>query len=87
MVRAIVTLSHNLGMDVVAEGVETGEQLAQLRRLGCEYGQGFYFSRPGDAEIASLLIATQPWRARPDLLATPLLTRGNAEAGSPHARL
>jgi diguanylate cyclase (GGDEF)-like protein len=87
MVRAIVTLSHNLGMDVVAEGVETGEQLAQLRRLGCEYAQGFYFSRPGDAEIASLLIATQPWRARPELLATPLMTRADAEAGSPHARL
>jgi diguanylate cyclase (GGDEF)-like protein/PAS domain S-box-containing protein len=87
MVRAIVTLSHNLGMDVVAEGVETAEQLAHLRGLGCEYAQGFYFSRPGDAEIASLLIATQPWRAHQALVAAPLKGGVNTEAGLPHARL
>ena len=44
MVRAIVALAHNLGMDVVAEGVETSGQLSQLLALGCEYAQGFYFS-------------------------------------------
>jgi diguanylate cyclase (GGDEF)-like protein/PAS domain S-box-containing protein len=87
MVRAIVTLSHNLGMDVVAEGVETAEQLVQLRQLGCEYAQGYYFSRPCDADIASLLIATQPWRPRQPLLTAPPMVAGNAEAGSPHARL
>jgi diguanylate cyclase (GGDEF)-like protein/PAS domain S-box-containing protein len=87
MVRAIVTLSHNLGMDVVAEGVETAEQLAHLRGLGCEYAQGFYFSRPGDAEIASLLIATQPWRARQASLAAPRRGGDHAEADLPHARL
>ena len=64
MVRAIVTLSHNLGMDVVAEGVETPEQLSTLRRLGCEYAQGFYFSKPADSETAGLLIGAQPWKAR-----------------------
>jgi diguanylate cyclase (GGDEF)-like protein/PAS domain S-box-containing protein len=62
MVRAIVTLSHNLGMDVVAEGVETPEQLSTLRRLGCEYAQGFYFSKPADSETAGLLIGAQPWK-------------------------
>jgi EAL domain-containing protein (putative c-di-GMP-specific phosphodiesterase class I) len=64
MVRAIVTLSHNLGMDVVAEGVETPEQLAELGRLGCEYAQGFYFSKPADAETAALLIGARPWKSR-----------------------
>jgi diguanylate cyclase (GGDEF)-like protein/PAS domain S-box-containing protein len=46
IVRTIVVLAQNLGMDVVAEGVETKEQLAILRQFGCEFGQGFYFSKP-----------------------------------------
>ena len=52
IVRTIVVLAQNLGMDVVAEGVETKEQLALLRELGCENGQGFLFSSPlGVGEI------------------------------------
>jgi EAL domain-containing protein (putative c-di-GMP-specific phosphodiesterase class I) len=62
MVRAIVALAHNLGMDVVAEGVETAEQSEELYALGCEYAQGFYFSRPVDAMEAGRLIASQPWQ-------------------------
>jgi diguanylate cyclase (GGDEF)-like protein/PAS domain S-box-containing protein len=62
MVRAIVAIAHNLGMDVVAEGVETAEQSAELHALGCEYAQGFYFSKPVDALEASRLIASQPWQ-------------------------
>ncbi|MGH9139676.1 MAG: putative bifunctional diguanylate cyclase/phosphodiesterase [Vicinamibacterales bacterium] len=62
MVRAIVALAHSLGMDVVAEGVETAGQLAQLHALGCEYAQGFYFSRPVDADAAEGLIRAEPWR-------------------------
>ncbi|WNZ44752.1 EAL domain-containing protein [Leptolyngbya boryana CZ1] len=46
LVRTIITLAWNLGMDVVAEGVETTKQLAQLKALKCEYGQGFLFSKP-----------------------------------------
>ncbi len=61
MVRAIVALAHNLGMDVVAEGVETAEQLAHLQHLGCEYAQGYYFSKPVDSAAADRLIASQPW--------------------------
>jgi EAL domain-containing protein (putative c-di-GMP-specific phosphodiesterase class I) len=61
MVRAIVALAHNLGMDVVAEGVETAEQSAQLQALGCEYAQGFHYSRPVDTMEAGRLIASQPW--------------------------
>ncbi|MEB3249356.1 MAG: EAL domain-containing protein [Merismopediaceae bacterium] len=46
IVRTIITLAHTLGLDVIAEGIETDIQLAQLRWLGCEYGQGYYFARP-----------------------------------------
>jgi len=60
MVRAIVALGHNLGMDVVAEGVETEAQLTALRALGCQFCQGYLFSRPVDADAAGLLIASQP---------------------------
>jgi EAL domain-containing protein (putative c-di-GMP-specific phosphodiesterase class I) len=62
LVRAIVALAHNLGMDVVAEGVETAEQAAHLQALGCEYAQGFYFSKPVDTMEAGRLIASQPWQ-------------------------
>jgi len=44
IIRAIVSLSHSLGMDVIAEGVETADQLERLRRLGCDFAQGYYFS-------------------------------------------
>ncbi|MGH8509189.1 MAG: putative bifunctional diguanylate cyclase/phosphodiesterase [Gammaproteobacteria bacterium] len=46
IVRAIVTLAEELGMEVIAEGVETGEQLAVLRESGCEGCQGYYFGHP-----------------------------------------
>ncbi len=58
--RTIVLLAHNLGMDVIAEGVETPQQLAHLRALGCEYGQGSFFSKPLDASTATELIAAMP---------------------------
>jgi EAL domain-containing protein (putative c-di-GMP-specific phosphodiesterase class I) len=64
MVRAIVALAHNLGMDVVAEGVETPDQLSQLLAIGCEYAQGFYFSKPVGAVAAEALIHAEPWRLR-----------------------
>ena len=64
MVQAIVTLAHNLGMDVVAEGVETSAQAEQLLALGCEYAQGFYFSKAVEAAEAACFIASQPWRER-----------------------
>jgi len=60
IIGTIVMLAHNLGMDVVAEGVETAEQLARLRTLECEYGQGYFFSKPVDCQAARALIAAQP---------------------------
>lgn len=56
IVTAIVQLAHTLGLETVAEGVETAAQLAALSRLGCDQGQGYHFNRPGPAgAIADLL--------------------------------
>ncbi|MEC4805865.1 MAG: EAL domain-containing protein [Jaaginema sp. PMC 1079.18] len=55
IVNAIVSLAHSLNMAVVAEGIETPQQMAYLRSLGCEYGQGFAISRPLDPEAATHL--------------------------------
>jgi diguanylate cyclase (GGDEF)-like protein/PAS domain S-box-containing protein len=71
MVRAIVGLAHNLGMDVVAEGVESVGQLSQLLAIGCEYAQGFYFSKPVTAVAAEALIHAEPWRLQELCAAAP----------------
>jgi EAL domain-containing protein (putative c-di-GMP-specific phosphodiesterase class I) len=60
IVKAIVTLAHMLDMDVIAEGIETTAQLAQLKLLKCEYGQGFFFSKPLSKENAAAYIANSP---------------------------
>lgn len=57
IVRTIIMLAHNLEMDVVAEGVETNEQLAILRKLGCQSGQGYFFSKPASSDGAEKIIA------------------------------
>jgi diguanylate cyclase (GGDEF)-like protein/PAS domain S-box-containing protein len=64
IVSAIIAISHSLGLKVVAEGVETAEQLAFLRSLGCDGAQGFYFSRPVAAEEFARLLAAWSARAR-----------------------
>ena len=56
IVKAIVSLAHNLGMDVVAEGIETRAQVEALRALGCRRGQGFLFSEPLPADQAERLL-------------------------------
>jgi len=57
IVKAIVSLAHNLGMEVIAEGVETPAQADALRALGCRRGQGFLFSQPLPADEAKLLLS------------------------------
>ncbi len=57
IVQTIVQLAHNLGMEVTAEGVETYEQHNKLLSLSCEYGQGYFFSKPVDSEEAKRMIA------------------------------
>ena len=64
IVRTILTLAHNLRMSVVAEGVETSAQIKQLRTLGCEYGQGYFFHRPMMATAAEKLIAEETAAAK-----------------------
>jgi EAL domain-containing protein (putative c-di-GMP-specific phosphodiesterase class I) len=61
MVRAIVNLSHALGMEVVAEGVEEREQVLALLRLGCTMAQGYAFGRPMDpADMTGVLRGLLP---------------------------
>ena len=63
--RTIVELARVLGMDVVAEGIETREQYALLSQLGCRFGQGFLFSRPVTAETISEMLRL-PGRVLPE---------------------
>jgi EAL domain-containing protein (putative c-di-GMP-specific phosphodiesterase class I) len=56
IVRTIIKLAQTLGMDVVAEGVETEQQRAQLRALECEFGQGYYFAKPMDRDAAEAFL-------------------------------
>ena len=71
IVRSVVSLAHNLGYDVVAEGIETTAQLDELASLGCDLGQGFLYARPMD-ESALLGLFDQhfgpdaPDRPKPD---------------------
>ena len=62
--RTILPMANNLRLDVVAEGVETIQQVAMLKKLECKYGQGFYFSRPLTAEGTTALLAGDlTWQA------------------------
>ena len=57
IVQAVISLAHGLGIDVVAEGIETAAQLALLRELACDRGQGYWFSRPlPEAAMEALLV-------------------------------
>ena len=60
LVSGIVDLANGLGLDVVAEGVETAEQLEWLLKTKCDSAQGYYFARPLDGESALELIRSQP---------------------------
>jgi EAL domain-containing protein (putative c-di-GMP-specific phosphodiesterase class I) len=57
IVRTVVYLAKALGLDVVAEGIESIHQLNQLQQLGCEYGQGYLFSRPVPREAITAFLA------------------------------
>jgi len=59
IVRTIVTLSHNLGLDVVAEGVETPDHAAMLKEFGCEFAQGYLYYKPLDRAAAEALLEIQ----------------------------
>jgi EAL domain-containing protein (putative c-di-GMP-specific phosphodiesterase class I) len=59
IVRTIVTLSHNLGLDVVGEGVETLEHAAMLKEFGCEFAQGYFYYKPLNKAAAEALLEIQ----------------------------
>ena len=56
MVKTILAMAHELHMNVVAEGIEEEGQAKSLNRMGCEYGQGYYFGRPMPASQADALL-------------------------------
>ncbi|MFM7427659.1 MAG: EAL domain-containing protein [Elainella sp.] len=62
LVRAITNLAQSLGIDVIAEGVETEEQAIKLQALGCKRGQGYFFAKPLDGQIVPPLICNLPIR-------------------------
>jgi diguanylate cyclase (GGDEF)-like protein/PAS domain S-box-containing protein len=56
IVRAVIGLARALGLKAVAEGIETNDQLAELRGLGCDQGQGYLFGRPTATEVADVVL-------------------------------
>jgi diguanylate cyclase (GGDEF)-like protein len=75
IVHTIITLGRNLGLKVIAEGVETAEQAAKLQELGCELAQGYYFSVPVSAlEATDMLAANRHWATTK---MTAKITRGD----------
>ena len=60
IVKAMIDLTHALNLRVIAEGVETAEQLARLRRMECDFAQGNYFSEPLPSEALSVFLTENP---------------------------
>jgi EAL domain-containing protein (putative c-di-GMP-specific phosphodiesterase class I) len=68
ILRSIITMAHDLGMDVVAEGAETDSDAVELYQLGCEYAQGFAFGEPMSVEKATALLTGE----KPNVVRLPL---------------
>ncbi len=58
IVCMIITLAKTLGMETIAEGIETAEQLTQLKNLGCQFGQGYLFAEPLDVQEIELMLSS-----------------------------
>jgi diguanylate cyclase (GGDEF)-like protein len=65
IVRSTIELGHNLGLTVVAEGVETDHELAELRRFGCDIAQGYHFARPMEADALEAWLRRAPLEILP----------------------
>lgn len=69
IVRTIITLAQSLGLEIIAEGVETSDQRTQLQGLDCQLGQGYFFARPMDAEsVEKLMLNSIKGLPRPDAI-------------------
>ncbi|VAX40969.1 diguanylate cyclase/phosphodiesterase (GGDEF & EAL domains) with PAS/PAC sensor(s), partial [hydrothermal vent metagenome] len=65
LVHAAAQLASNLGMEVVAEGIEDADQVAVLQSMGCEFGQGYFFSKPMKAaEVPGFLTSWEETRKK-----------------------
>jgi EAL domain-containing protein (putative c-di-GMP-specific phosphodiesterase class I) len=78
IVQAVTTLAHAIGMHVVAEGIETTEQLALARSLGCDEVQGYLVSKPLSADEATVWLGGRHTR---ELLQAPAASRSTAYTG------
>lgn len=65
IVKSVIELGHNLGIKVVAEGVETQETLDQLKAFGCDQAQGYFISKPQPCEQLREWLTTSPWKPAP----------------------
>ena len=65
IIKTIIALAQNLKMQVIAEGIETPAQVTHLQTLNCQYGQGYYFSRPVDSQAIDKLLDTESLSLRP----------------------
>jgi len=87
MTAAMLQIAGSLNLRAIAEIIETEEAAQALQMMGCDYGQGYYFSEPIEAEPAlQLLRSEQPFQPRPELSAT-LKIRPLEEDGSPTIRI
>jgi EAL domain-containing protein (putative c-di-GMP-specific phosphodiesterase class I) len=59
ILEAVVSLAHRLGLEVTGEGVESAEQLEFLRRIGCDFAQGYHLARPVPSEEVERLLAAR----------------------------
>ena len=62
IIKVIIHLAKSLGMTIIAEGIETNQQMNKLKALGCHYGQGFYFSKPMKEDAVPGFIRDQPFK-------------------------
>jgi EAL domain-containing protein (putative c-di-GMP-specific phosphodiesterase class I) len=72
ILQAITSLTHNLGLEVVAEGIERADQMSLLKELGCKYGQGHYFAQPLEAaDVVIFLAASAHSGSRGEIVTNP----------------